>query len=216
MNVRAMFDSAAQSIPPAFLIEAYSQGIFPMVLEDGEIGWFSPERRGLLPLEKRRWPHGIRRDLRRHAWEIRCDTAFAEVIRHCAARPETWIDERIVEAYTALHRAGFAHSLEVWLDGELVGGLYGVHLGSAFFGESMFHLVCGASKVALVALIEGLFAGGFHLLDTQWQTPHLQQFGGYEIPRTEYLQRLERALRIPCRFPEFNPWKAVGSHSDRS
>jgi len=197
----AMFDSKSRLIPPSVLIEAYSQGIFPMAIENGEIAWFSPERRGLLPLESGRWAHGIRRDLRRHPWEIRTNTSFAEVMSHCSARPETWIDDRIFRSYLELHHKGFAHSLEIWLEGKLVGGLYGVHLGAAFFGESMFHLVSGASKVALVALIESLKSAGFILLDTQWQTAHLKQFGGYEVSRAEYLKQLDEALRKPVPFP---------------
>lgn len=172
-----------------------------MALEDGEIGWFSPRLRGILPLEERRWPHGVRRDLKRHPWEIRVDSDFAAVLSACAARAETWIDERIAESYLRLHSSGFAHSLEVWFGGRLAGGLYGVHLGGAFFGESMFHRVSGASKVALVALIGGLRCGGFQLLDTQWSTEHLKQFGVVEIPRTQYLARLRGALQEAREFP---------------
>jgi len=186
------------------LIGAYAQGCFPMAMEDGDIGWFSPERRGILPLHTRRWPHGIRRDLRRHKWEIRCDTSFVKVMEHCAARPGTWIDERILRSYAALHQRGLAHSLEVWLEGKLAGGLYGVHLGAAFFGESMFHLVSGASKVALVVLIEELTRADFQLLDTQWKTEHLRQFGGVEIPRRDYLRLLQEACQNPRVFP-FQP-----------
>jgi leucyl/phenylalanyl-tRNA--protein transferase len=190
-------------IPPILLLDAYARGLFPMAMEDGEIGWFSPERRGILPLEKRRWPHGVRRDVRRAAWEIRVDSAFAEVMRACAQREETWIDEVIWRSYVGLHELGQAHSVEVWLDGELVGGLYGVHLGAAFFGESMFHRVSGASKVALVVLLETLREAGFELVDTQWITPHLRQFGAREIPRIEYRDRLRRALGREVRFPQF-------------
>jgi leucyl/phenylalanyl-tRNA--protein transferase len=190
-------------IPPIMLLDAYARGLFPMALEDGEIGWFSPEQRGILPLEKRSWPHGVRRDLRRADWEIRVDTSFAVVVEACAAREETWIDGIIFRSYLALHELGRAHSVEVWLDGKLAGGLYGVHLGAAFFGESMFHRVSGASKVALVVLLETLRGAGFQLLDTQWVTPHLRQFGAREILRLEYRDRLRRALQKELPFPAF-------------
>lgn len=195
-------------IPPIMLLEAYARGLFPMAMEDGEIGWFSPEHRGILPLGEHRWPHGIRRDLRRAPWEIRVDTAFAGVMRACAEREETWIDGVIFRSYLELSELGRAHSVEVWLEGDLVGGLYGVHLGAAFFGESMFHRVSGASKVALVVLMETLHRAGFHLLDTQWVTPHLRQFGAREIPRLEYRDRLRRALARDIPFPTFS--RAVG------
>jgi leucyl/phenylalanyl-tRNA--protein transferase len=139
----------------------------------------------------------------RHArFEIRVDTAFVSVMRACAEdRDEgSWISEEIVESYSALHRLGLAHSLETWREGRLVGGLYGVALGGAFFGESMFHRERDASKVALVMLVERLVRRGFSLLDTQWLTPHLQQFGGMEIPRDEYLNQLRRALQRNCAF----------------
>jgi leucyl/phenylalanyl-tRNA--protein transferase len=188
-------------LPPYMLLEAYAQGYFPMAMPDGEIGWFSPESRGILPLGPRRWPHGVRRDLRKEPWEVRCDTAFPEVLRGCAERSETWINQVIHDSYTALFRAGKAHSVEVWLEGELVGGLYGVHLGGAFFGESMFSRRSGASKVALVWLVENLTAAGFSLLDTQWTTAHLGMFGGEEISRKAYLRCLRQAIRIQVPFP---------------
>ena len=182
-----------------------------MALPDGEIGWFSPEKRGILPLEERRWPHGVRRDLKKYPWEIRCDTAFAEVLEGCANRPETWINPVIHASYLALYEHGAAHSVEVWLDGELAGGLYGVHLGAAFFGESMFSRRSGASKIALVWLIEHLTRSGFLLLDTQWTTNHLSLFGGKEIPRKHYLRMLEQAVRRSVPFPSVLPdhWKPV-------
>ena len=127
---------------------------------------------------------------------MRLDTAFEQVIRACSNRRDTWIDETIVQSYLALHRAGHAHSLEIWRDGKLAGGLYGVQIGGAFFGESMFHHVSGACKVALVCLVGRLKKRGFQLLDTQWTTPHLAQFGAITIPRRNYLQLLQIALRI--------------------
>jgi leucyl/phenylalanyl-tRNA--protein transferase len=189
-------------IDPALLVRAYREGIFPMALEDGELGWFSPDPRGILPLEDFHLPARLGRTLRRGIFDVRIDTEFEAVMRACAEdRGEgTWISAEIVDAYTALHRLGLAHSVEAWQAGVLVGGLYGVHLGGAFFGESMFHHATDASKVALAALVERLIRRGFALLDVQWVTPHLERFGAIEIPRPEYLARLRRALARPCRF----------------
>jgi leucyl/phenylalanyl-tRNA--protein transferase len=183
-------------IDPALLVRAYREGIFPMAMEDGEIGWFSPDPRGVLPIDGFRVPARLARLVRQGRFEIAIDREFAGVMRACAERREegTWISEEILEGYLALHRLGLAHSVECWQEGRLVGGLYGVHLGGAFFGESMFHRVTDASKVALVALVDRLVRGGFSLLDIQWVTPHLAQFGATEIPRKEYLARLRRAL----------------------
>lgn len=196
-----------QRIPPVVLIDAYSQGLFPMGMDDGSIGWFFPERRGILPLLPQaslHLPHGVRKDLRRFPWQIRQNTSFRKVMSACAERKKTWIDDTILDSYCHLHELGHAHSLEVWLDDQLVGGLYGVHLGGAFFGESMFHRVTGASKVALVALIGGLYSAGFSLLDTQWTTAHLAQFGAVEVLGKEYLLLLQKALRKKIAFPDFS------------
>jgi leucyl/phenylalanyl-tRNA--protein transferase len=174
-----------------------------MAVEDGAIAWFSPDPRGVIPLETFHVPSRLARVVRRGTFEIRIDHDFERVIRACADRGDddgTWISEDIVEAYVELARLGLAHSVEAWQDEQLAGGLYGVHLGGAFFGESMFHRVTDASKVALVALVERLRARGFTLLDTQWITPHLEQFGAVEIPRAEYVRRLEDAIARPCRF----------------
>lgn len=163
---------------------------------EGEIRWFSPRRRGLIPLDRRfHVPHGLKRSLRRHPFEVRWDTAFREVMLACAAREDTWIDGVIVESYGGLHAAGFARSVECWDAEGLQGGLYGVELPGVFFGESMFSRKTDASKIALVALVENLRERGFRLLDTQWMTPHLRQFGGYELPRAAYLAALQQALR---------------------
>jgi leucyl/phenylalanyl-tRNA--protein transferase len=181
-------------IPLEALLNAYANGVFPMA-EDGEILWFSPERRGLIPLDSRfRIPHGLRRTLKRGLFEVRWDTAFREVMLACTERKETWIDEVILKSYCALHEEGFAHSVECWDADGLQGGLYGVALAGVFFGESMFHRKTDASKVALVALVETLREKNFQLLDTQWMTDHLRQFGGYELPRREYLAQLQAAL----------------------
>jgi leucyl/phenylalanyl-tRNA--protein transferase len=191
-------------IDPALLVRAYREGIFPMALEDGEIGWFSPDPRGILPLETFRVPTRLARVIRQGRFDIAVDRDFVGVMRACAAdRDEgTWISQDIVDSYVALHRLGLAHSVETWRDSQLVGGLYGVHLGGAFFGESMFHRVTDASKVALAALVDRLTRGGFELLDVQWVTPHLAQFGAIEIPRVDYLRRLRRAVKKDLRFPQ--------------
>ncbi|MFY8269523.1 MAG: leucyl/phenylalanyl-tRNA--protein transferase [Terrimicrobiaceae bacterium] len=188
----------ANTIPQELLLDFYCRGLFPMAI-DGELRLFSPDPRGILPLEEFRIPHGTRKTLRDPAWEIRLDSAFEEVMLGCAERDETWIDEALFQSYMALHRSGHAHSLEVWRDGVLAGGLYGVGIGGAFFGESMFHRVPGASKVALCRLVERMRQGGFLLLDTQWVTPHLEKFGAREIRRDEYLQRLDEAIKAPAR-----------------
>jgi leucyl/phenylalanyl-tRNA--protein transferase len=181
-------------IPLEALLNAYANGVFPMA-EEGEILWFSPERRGLIPLDSRfRIPHGLRRTLKRGLFEVRWNTAFREVMLACTERKETWIDEVILKSYCALHEEGFAHSVECWDADGLQGGLYGVALAGVFFGESMFHRKTDASKVALVALVETLREKNFQLLDTQWMTDHLRQFGGYELPRREYLAQLQAAL----------------------
>lgn len=189
-------------ISPSLLLHAYRNGVFPMAMEDGEIVWFSPDPRTVLPLDGFHVPHGLRRTLKKGRFEIRINGAFAEVMEGCARRPETWISPEIMESYLGLHELGYAHSVEAWQDGRLAGGLYGVALGGAFFGESMFHTVTDASKVALHALVERLRARGFSLLDTQWTTPHLAGFGAVEISRKSYLDRLAACVEAPCVFSE--------------
>ena len=173
-----------------------------MALEDGEIGWFSPNPRGIIPLDGFRISSRLARVIRQGKFEIAIDRQFEGVMRACANRPGegTWISQEIFESYVTLHRMGLAHSVETWLDGELAGGLYGVHLGGAFFGESMFHRVTDASKVALATLVDRITRQGFELLDVQWVTPHLEQFGAIEIPRAEYLRRLQAALTVNREF----------------
>lgn len=189
-------------IDPALLVRAYREGIFPMALDDGEIGWFSPDPRAIIPLHTFHVPTRLARVVRSGRFEIRIDTAYEAVMRACGERAGegTWISEEILQSYVALHRLGLAHSVETWRAGHLVGGLYGVSLGGAFFGESMFHRDTDASKVALVALVDRLRRRGYTLLDTQWSTPHLEQFGTTEIPRAEYLARLRDALGRACSF----------------
>ena len=187
--------------PPDILLDFYRRGVFPMAM-DGELRLFSPDPRGVIPLEKFRIPHGSRKVLRDPAWKVTVNAAFEEVVLGCAERDETWIDETIFGSYAELHHLGHAHSIEVWRDGELAGGLYGVAIGAAFCGESMFSRVPGASKVALANLVERLRGRGFVLLDTQWVTPHLEKFGACEIPRSEYLEKLAKAVEMKTSFWE--------------
>jgi len=190
-------------LAPEQLLLAYSRGIFPMNV-DGALYWFDPDPRSILPLEAFHVPRRLARTVSRGLFEIRINSAFSEVMRGCAApapgREETWIGEEFVEAYTRLHELGYAHSVEAWQGGELVGGLYGVAINSFFAGESMFSRVTDASKVALVHLVERLRARGFLLLDVQFMTEHLRRFGAIEVSRREYRQRLARALAKPNRF----------------
>lgn len=192
-------------IPVDTLLSAYANGWFPMAMEAGEIRWFSPDPRGIVPLDTFHIPRRLARTLRQHRFEIRYDTAFRQVMEHCRTREDSdgdWINDEIIDSYCALRERGFAHSVEAWRDGALVGGLYGVALKGAFFGESMFHHVADASKVALVALVERLRSDGYVLLDTQWVTPHLQQFGAVEISRRRYLRMLDAALAVdPAPWP---------------
>jgi len=168
----------------------------------GDIGWFSPDPRALIPLDERfHLPHGLRRALKKNLFEMSFDTDFEAVIHACAkTHGETWISKEIIRSYTQLHRQGHAHSVEARLEGELTGGLYGVHIGGAFFGESMFHHATDASKVVLVALVERLRKSGFLLLDTQWTTPHLEQFGTCLVPKSDYLKLLRKAVAMKCVF----------------
>jgi leucyl/phenylalanyl-tRNA--protein transferase len=188
------------------LVSAYTSGWFPMAVDDGEIRWYSPDPRGILPLDTFRVPSRLGRVIRAGTFQIELNRAFDAVIRACAETdrrdddPGTWIDREIIDSYVELHRLGFAHSVEAWQNGRLVGGLYGVALGGAFFGESMFHSRTNASKVALAALVEHLRARGFRLLDIQWVTPHLEQFGAVEIPRKAYLDLLEEAITLEVAF----------------
>jgi leucyl/phenylalanyl-tRNA--protein transferase len=193
----------SEPISPQLILQGYCIGIFPMAEEDGAIYWYSPDPRCILEFDRLRVPRSLRQTIRRATFEIRRDTAFDEVIAACADRPEgTWISPQIMSVYGELHRRGFAHSVEAWCQGELAGGLYGIAIGGAFFGESMFHHVPNASKVALVALMDHLQRQGFVLVDTQWSTPHLLRFGAVEIPREQYLERLSQAVQLACTFAE--------------
>lgn len=187
-------------IDPELLLQGYRLGVFPMAMEDDSIAWFSPDPRAIMPLEDFHVPHALRRVARKKVFEIKIDNRFGEVIRACAKRKDTWINPEIIESYERLHDLGYAHSVEAWKNNKLAGGLYGVAVGGAFFGESMFHRVTDASKIALVALVEHLRAQKFALLDTQWITPHLEQFGASEISRERYLKMLRRAVELPRKF----------------
>jgi leucyl/phenylalanyl-tRNA---protein transferase len=198
------------------VVRAYSIGIFPMASRrsDPSVHWVAPTMRGVLPLPTLHVPRRLRRTLRANPFDIQCDKDFEQVILTCAApregHPETWINPEICRVFCELHRLGYAHSVEAWRCGKLVGGLYGLALGGAFFGESMFSTETDASKVALVHLVARLRIGGFVLLDVQFVTEHLRQFGAIEIPATLYLQRLDEALRVPARFYGDPPGDALG------
>jgi leucyl/phenylalanyl-tRNA--protein transferase len=187
-------------IDPDLLLQGYRLGVFPMAMENDSIEWFSPDPRAILPLENFHVPHALRRLVRKSIFETTIDRAFSKVIEACAKREDTWINREIIESYIRLHESGHAHSVEAWMEGRLAGGLYGVAVGGAFFGESMFHRVTDASKLALVVLVEHLRAQKFALLDTQWLTPHLRQFGAIEISRNDYLSLLHRAVDLPRKF----------------
>lgn len=193
-------------LTPALLLRAYAEGIFPMAEQRGdpELFWVSPEMRGIIPLDGFHVPKRLARTVKSERFDMTADLAFADVMRACAEptpdRPESWINDEILRLYTALHAAGHAHSIECWREGKLVGGLYGVKLGGAFFGESMFTRERDASKVALVHLVARLRRGGFSLLDTQFLTAHLARFGTIEIPRAQYHDLLARAISHDAEF----------------
>jgi len=198
-------------LTPEILLAAYAAGVFPMAesADDPELFWVDPRRRGILPLDAFHVPRRLRRVVRQGVFDIRCDSAFEDVMLGCAeaseTRPNTWINAKIVQLYAALFARGAAHSVECWQQGMLAGGLYGVSLGAAFFGESMFSRENDASKVALVHLVARLRIGGFRLLDTQFLTPHLARFGGIEITRTRYHRLLADALSYRAVFPSALP-----------
>lgn len=198
-----------QQLTPDLLLRAYACGVFPMAErhDSQDLYWLDPKKRGIIPLKDFHIPKRLARTIRQDVFEVRVDSAFEEVIDACAhlegERSETWINATIRDLYIRLAQMGHGHSVECWQDGELVGGLYGVRLAGAFFGESMFHRTANASKVALVHLIARLRIGGFNLLDTQFVTKHLSQFGAIEIPRDDYQDLLTEALRTAGDFYKF-------------
>lgn len=188
-------------IEPDFLLRAYCSGYFPMADPGSrEIRWYSPDPRAIFDLSEFHTPRSLSLVVKKKQFEIEIDLQFEEVMRRCAVRKETWISEELIRSYVKLHELGFAHSVECWREQKLVGGLYGVSIGGAFFGESMFSGEKNSSKVALVNLIDRLKERGYGLLDTQFLTPHLARFGAREIPREEYLRRLEESLKRTCTF----------------
>ena len=203
---------ANSEISPELMLRAYAAGIFPMAKSKSAetVFWVDPRERGILPLDKFHIPKSLRKTVRQNRFDIRCDHAFSKTLEECGrltlGRRDTWINADIERCVNELHAMGFAHSVECWQDGKLVGGLYGISIGSAFFGESMFSRVADASKVALVHLVARLKLGGFRLLDTQFVTDHLERFGVIEIPTRDYLVLLEDALKYQAVFP-------VGAHS---
>ncbi len=190
-------------LTPRLLLSAYTQGIFPMAHDDG-IYWYQPDPRAILPLDSFHVSRSLQRTLQKNPFRISTDTAFEAVMRFCAApgpqREETWISEELIVAYSRLHQLGFAHSVECWQQGRLVGGLYGVAIGGFFAGESMFSRQRDASKVALVYLVQRLRQRGFQLLDVQFMTRHLQRFGAIAVPNDAYQQRLQEALNVNTNF----------------
>jgi leucyl/phenylalanyl-tRNA--protein transferase len=186
------------------LVYAYASGVFPMAEETGEIFWYSPDPRAIIPIQSYKPAKSLKPIINQKRFEIRVDTAFEQVMRNCAlprpTEPETWISEEIVQAYTELHKMGLAHSVEAWQDDKLVGGLYGVSLGAAFFGESMFSLVSNSSKVAFHYLIQILREQKYELLDSQFMNDNVQRYGAINIPRTAYIKRLAKALKSTCHF----------------
>lgn len=188
------------SFTPELVLSAYMQAIFPMGHDDGTIRWYSPDPRCIIELDDFHVSKRLARTYRKNLFELTVNKAWNDVLRSCADRDSTWITEDVFRVYTELHRLGFAHSVEAWFEGELAGGLYGVSLGGAFMGESMFHNVTDASKICLVYLVDRMKEKGFTLLDCQYMTEHLGTFNAKMISREEYIRRLESALELRCRF----------------
>ena len=196
--------AASTPLTAETLVYAYASGVFPMAEETGEILWYSPDPRAIIPIQSYQPAKSLRPFINQKRFEIRIDTSFEQVMRNCALpRPtenETWISEEMIAAYTELHRMGLAHSVEAWQDGKLVGGLYGVALGAAFFGESMFSLVSNSSKIAFHYLVQILREQNYQLLDSQMMNDNVLRYGAIDIPRSAYLRRLAKALKSTCHF----------------
>ena len=208
------------SLTPDLLLRGYARGIFPMAdsREAREIHWVEPRHRGIFPLDDFHISRSLSRHIQRCGASVSVDRAFDDVVAGCAGRGVTWINAEIARSYSQLHRQGHAHSLEVWQNGALIGGVYGVVIGAAFFGESMFSRATNASKLALAYLIHRLLAGGFILFDTQFLTPHLASLGAVEIPRAAYQRRLAEAIALPASFapPGYPPEPSAGAVIARS
>jgi leucyl/phenylalanyl-tRNA--protein transferase len=192
-----MSKKTIEPLDPMVVIRAYIQGIFPMANQHGKISWYAPDPRAILEYHNFHISRSLHATIRKRLYECRMDTAFEQVMRYCGAREETWINEEFVRTYTQLHRGGLGHSVEAWQNGQLVGGLYGIAIGGAFMGESMFSRATDASKVCLATLVEHLHTRGYVLHDTQFLTPHLASLGVTEISRAEYEKRLHVAVRLP-------------------
>jgi len=193
--IKSNLISNSKIIDPDFLLSAYASGYFPMAeSRQGDIQWHFPDTRAIIPIDGLKITRSLHQTIKKKNFQIRINTAFEEVMHQYAKRDDTWISDEIIQSYVQLHKLGFAHSVEAWKDNFLAGGLYGVALGAAFFGESMFSRVRDASKVALVYLVDKLRAGKFELLDTQFNTPHLTRLGAIEIPRENYLHLLKKAV----------------------
>ncbi len=196
--------NAAMKLTPQLLLNAYCQGIFPMAEDDGTLYWYDPDPRTVLSLDSFHVSRSLRRRVNKQDYEIRINSSFREVMVQCAApdvgRESTWISEELIDVYTKIHHMGYAHTVETWIQDELVGGLYGVAIGGFFAGESMFSRVSGGSKLALVGLVTYLRSRGFRLLDVQFMTDHLRRFGAEEIPKSQYHAELARALAIETQF----------------
>jgi leucyl/phenylalanyl-tRNA--protein transferase len=190
-------------LTPFLIRYAYEQGAFPMTLDDGEVGWFRPRERALFPLEGIRLSRSLEKVLRQGRFEVTFDTDFEGVIRACLRPEDNWISDEFIRVYSQIHRQGWAHSAEAWVEGELVGGVYGVAMGSCFCAESMFHRHTNASKVALAALVARCRELGFTLFDAQVMNPHLASLGAYEVPHRQYMRMLRAALSIET------PWSAL-------
>ena len=209
-------------LTPELVLRAYGAGVFPMAdgADSDDIYWVDPRKRGILPLNGFHLSRSLRKRLLRDDYKVRIDTAFDRVMEACADRPETWINDTIFELFRQLHRMGYAHSVEVWQDDAMIGGLYGLHLGAAFFGESMFSHERDGSKIALAWLVARLRRGDFTLLDTQFTTDHLESLGARAVPRTHYLDLLDRALNRRGKFysvdPEFSAPEVVQLITQRS
>jgi leucyl/phenylalanyl-tRNA--protein transferase len=187
-----------EPLDPALVINAYAQGIFPMADHRGKISWYAPDPRAILEHANLHISRSLRTTIRKETYTVRMDTAFEAVMRYCGNRKDTWINEEFIRTYTYLYTVGFAHSVEAWQGDALVGGLYGIAIGGAFMGESMFSFATDASKVCLVTLVDHLKSRGYVLHDTQFLTDHLATLGVTEIPRKTYERRLSEAIRLPC------------------